>query len=136
MKKLLSTQYSDAAFNFSVLLIRLAFGILMIMKHGIPHIMEFSTLQYKFYNFLGIGSRFSLLLALFAELFCSMFLILGLFTRFSVIPLIILLMVGIFGANAGKSLIHSELAILYVAVFIGILFVGPGRISIDGMMRG
>jgi len=136
MKKLLSTQYSDTVFNISVLLIRLAFGLLMIMKHGIPKLMEFSSLQYKFYNFLGIGSRFSLILALFAELFCSMFLVLGLFTRFTVIPLIIVMVVAIFGANAGKPLISSELAILYGTVFIAILFVGPGRISADGMMRG
>jgi len=136
MKKLLSTQYSAGAFNFSMLLVRLAFGMLMIMKHGIPHLMEFSTLQYKFYNFLGIGSRFSLLLVLFAELFCSIFLILGLFTRFTVIPLIIVMTVVIFGANAGKPFINSELAILYATVFVAILFVGPGRISIDGMMRG
>jgi len=108
----------------------------MIMKHGIPHLMEFSTLQYKFYNFLGIGSRFSLVLVLFAELFCSIFLILGLFTRFAVIPLIIVMMVVIFSVNAGKPFINSELAVLYAAAFISILFVGPGRISIDGMMRG
>lgn len=136
MKKLLSTQYSAGAFNFSVLLMRLAFGIPMIMKHGIPHVKEFSALQYNFYNFLGIGSLFSLLLVIFAELFCSMFLILGLFTRFAVIPLIIMLMVVIFSVNAGKPFINSELAILYATVFIAVLFVGPGRISIDGMMRG
>jgi putative oxidoreductase len=136
MKKLLSTQYSDTVFNISMLLIRLAFGLLMIMKHGLPKLMEFSTQQYTFYNFLGIGSRFSLVLAIFAELFCSMFLILGLFTRFTVIPLIIVMMVAIFGFNAGKALISSELAILYGTAFIAILFVGPGRISVDGMMRG
>ncbi|QEC69968.1 DoxX family protein [Panacibacter ginsenosidivorans] len=136
MKKLLSTQYSAGAFNFAILLARLSFGILMIMKHGIPHLMEFSSLQYKFYNFLGIGSRFSLVLVLFAELFCSMFLILGLFTRFAVIPLVIVMMVVIFSVNAGKPFINSELAVLYATVFIAILFVGPGRISIDGMMRG
>ena len=136
MKKLLSTQYSAGAFNFAILLARLSFGMLMIMKHGIPHLMEFSSLQYKFYNFLGIGSRFSLVLVLFAELFCSMLLILGLFTRFAVIPLIIVMMVVIFSVNAGKPFINSELAVLYATVFILIIFVGPGRISIDGMMRG
>jgi putative oxidoreductase len=136
MKRLLSIQYSAAAFNFSILLLRLGFGMLLIAKHGLPKLMEFSTLQYKFYNFMGIGSRFSLVLAIFAELFCSMFLVLGLFTRFTVIPLIITMLVAIFGANAGTPLINSEVAVLYLTVFITILFVGPGRISIDGMMKG
>lgn len=136
MKKLLSINYSDGAFNFSILLLRLSFGIFMIAKHGLPKLMEFATLQDKFYNFMGISSRFSLVLAIFAELFCSMFLIVGLFTRFAVIPLVILMCVAIFGANAHESLLKSELAILYLTVFITILFVGPGRISVDGMMRG
>lgn len=85
---------------------------------------------------MGIGSQFSLILVLFAELFCSMFLILGLFTRFAAIPLIIAMAVAIFSANAGKPITESELAVLYGTVFIAILFVGPGKISIDGMMRG
>jgi putative oxidoreductase len=136
MKKLLSTQYSDTVFNISMLLMRLAFGIMMIANHGLPKLMEFSTRQYHFYNFVGIGSRFSLVLSLFAELFCSMFLILGLFTRIAAIPLIINMCVAIFGANAHKPLLQSELAVLYLAVFISILFVGPGRVSVDGMVRG
>lgn len=136
MKKLLSIQYSAAAFNFSVLLLRVGFGILMIATHGLSKLMEFSTLQNTFYNFMGIGSRFSLVLAIFAELFCSMFLVLGLFTRLSVIPLIITMLVAIFGFNAGQPFIKSEVAILYLTVFVTILFVGPGRISVDGMMKG
>ncbi|MBG9376759.1 DoxX family protein [Panacibacter sp. DH6] len=136
MKKLLSTQYSDGAFNFALLLLRLSFGLLIIFNHAIPKLMDFSSLQYKFHNFMGIGSRFSLILVLFAELFCSMFLVLGLFTRFVVIPLIITMMVAIFSAHAGEPITESELAVLYGTVFITILFIGPGKISIDGMMRG
>ena len=136
MKKLLSSNYSDGAFNFALLLVRLSFGILMIANHGLDYLLNFSSKQYNFYNFMSIGSRFSLILVLFAELFCSMFVIIGLFTRIAVIPLIIVMCIAIFGANAHLPLERSELAILYLTAFITILFVGPGKISVDGMMRG
>lgn len=136
MKKLLSSSYSDGAFNFALLLIRLSFGILMIANHGLSKLMNFSTMQHTFYNFMGIGSMPSLLLDLFAELFCSMFIILGLFTRLAAIPLIIAMCVAIFGVHAHQSLAKAELAVLYLTAFVTILFVGPGKISVDAMIRG
>jgi putative oxidoreductase len=136
MKKLLSSNYSDGAFNVAMLLVRLAFGLLLIANHGLNKLMNFSSMQNTFYSFMGIGSRFSLLLDLFAELFCSMFIILGLFTRIAAIPLIIVMCVVIFGVHAHQSLQKSEIEILYLTAFLTILFVGPGKISIDGMMRG
>jgi len=136
MKKLLSSSYSSGAFNFAMLLVRLAFGLLMIANHGLDKLMRFSSMQNTFYNFMGIGSRFSLLLDLFAELFCSMFIILGLFTRLAAIPLIIAMCVAIFGVHAHQPFQKAELAVLYLTAFLTILFVGPGKISIDGMMRG
>lgn len=135
MKKLLSVNYSDGAFNFSMLLIRLCFGILIILKHGMPHLMDFSAVQDKFYNFLGIGSKLSLILVIFAEIFCGLFVVLGLFTRLAVIPLIIVMLVIIFGAHAGKPMIQSEIELLYFGAWFLLLLCGPGKLSVDNMMH-
>src|SRR4051794_19793443 len=114
MKKLFSVNYSAISFNLSMLLLRLSFGLLLLIKHGMVKLMNFSVLQNNFYNFMGLGSKISLMLAIFAEVLCSLFVILGLFTRLTVIPLIITMIVAIYGANTGKPLIESELAILYL----------------------
>ncbi len=135
MKKILSIRYSTAAFNFSMLFLRVSFGLLIIVKHGYDKMIKFSTLQYQFYNFFGIGTRASLMLAIFAEVLCALFIVLGLFTRLAAIPLIITMLVAIFGFNAGKSLIESEVAILYLGAFVTLLFCGPGKISIDGIIN-
>lgn len=135
MKKILSIRYSAGAFNFSMFLLRLIFGLLMIIKHGYVKLMNFPELSVKFSSFMGIGSKTSLILAIFAEVFCGLFIVMGLFTRLAVIPLIITMLVAIFGADAGKTLIESELALLYLGAFITLLFCGPGRISIDGMIN-
>lgn len=135
MKRILSIKYSTSAFNFSMLFLRVVFGLLILIKHGYDKLMNFSTLQFKFYNFFHLGTKTSLVLAIFAELFCSLFIVLGLFTRLAVIPLIITMLVAVFGFNAGKPLIDSEVALLYLTAFITLLFCGPGRVSIDGMIN-
>ena len=135
MKKILSIRYSAGAFNFSMLLLRGVFGALMLIKHGYDKMVHFSTLETQFYSFMGLGSKFSLGLSIFAEALCSLFIILGLFTRLAAIPLIITMLVAVFGFNAGKPLVESEAAISYLCAFIVLLFCGPGKISIDGMIN-
>jgi putative oxidoreductase len=135
VKKILSIKYSDGAFNFSMLFLRIVFGLLIIVKHGYFKMTNFSTLEPQFYNFLGIGTKLSLTLSIFAEVLCALFIVLGLFTRLAVIPLIITMLVAIFGAQASKPLLESELALLYLGAFVTLLFCGPGKISIDGIIN-
>lgn len=118
-----------------MLLIRIAFGGLLLVNHGMEKLMKFAELQGHFYNFLGLGSKASLILTIFAEVFCSLFIILGLFTRLTVIPLIILMLVAVFGVHASQPFAQAELAVVYGVAFLVLLFCGPGRISVDGMMK-
>ncbi len=136
MKKLLSIHYSEWAFNLTMLGLRLVSGLLMLFLHGLDKLQKFDTLQGNFYSFLGMGPKTSLVLAIFAELFCSLFIILGLFTRFATIPIIITMLVAIFGHNAGKPLLDNETGSLYITVFFALLLCGPGKISIDAMISG
>jgi putative oxidoreductase len=122
-------------FNFSMLLLRVVFGLLIIIKHGYFKLQNFSTIQNNFYNFLGLGMKTSLVLSIFAEVLCALFVVLGLFTRFAAIPLVITMLVAIFGANTDKPLLESELALLYLGAFSTLLFCGPGKISVDGMIN-
>lgn len=132
MKKLMSTSYSAGAFNFGMLLLRLAVGALMI-NHGYGKLVHFAEMKSQFMNFLGLGQTFSLVLVVFAEFFCSVFLILGLFTRLSAIPLLITMAVALFKAHKGEVFGEGEMAALYIAAYLTILILGPGKISVDGM---
>lgn len=133
MKKLLSTSYSAGAFSAAMLILRLGFGILMMM-HGYNKLIHFGEMQHKFMNFMGIGSTMSLALVVFAEFFCSLFLILGLFTRLAAIPLIIATCVMIFKAHNADFFGEGEHAALYLTGYLVLLFVGPGRVSVDSMI--
>ncbi|BAV04608.1 DoxX family protein [Filimonas lacunae] len=122
-------------FNFSMLLLRIAFGGLLLLNHGMDKLMNFPVRAAHFINFMGIGSKASLILVIFAEVFCSLFIVLGLFTRFAAIPLIITMLVAIFKAHAGNFQ-QAESAVMYCTAFFVLLFCGPGKVSVDGMMRG
>jgi len=132
MKKLLSTKYSAGAFNAAMLVLRIGAGILM-MHHGFDKLVHFNTMRNVFTDFMGIGRSASLALDIFAELFCALFLVLGLFTRLVTIPLIIVMGVALFKAHNADVFGKGELSALYLAAFIVLLFVGPGKISVDGM---
>jgi putative oxidoreductase len=96
--------------------------------------MKFANLQSSFFDPFGIGSKWALILVIFAEVFCAILLIIGLFSRFAVIPLIITMCVILFLANKGEPLSKLELPILFLAGFVAVLLAGPGRLSVDGII--
>ncbi|RTL60878.1 MAG: DoxX family protein [Sphingobacteriales bacterium] len=134
MKKLLSTGYSDLSFNISLFLLRVVPGLMIMVNHGYDKLVHFAERKNKFMNFLGLGSTTSLALAIFAEFFCAFLVILGLFTRLSALPLVIVMAVALFKANNGEIFNGGEDAALFLTVFATILLVGPGKYSVDGIM--
>lgn len=132
MRKFFSVSFSQGAFNAAMLLLRLVFGALM-MNHGYKKLVAFSRKKETFMDFLGTGSTVSLSLTIFAEFFCALFIIIGLFTRLSAIPLIVVMAVALFVSHNGDFFGEGEMAALYLCAFLCILLLGPGRISVDGM---
>lgn len=133
MKILLSTKYSAGTVSAAMLFLRLISGILM-MNIGYQKLIHFSEMKGGFMNFMGIGSTASLSFVIFAEFFCSIFIILGLFTRFAAVPLIFVMCVVIFKSDNGDVLGDAQLPTMYLAAFLTILLLGPGRVSVDSMI--
>jgi putative oxidoreductase len=134
MKKFLSTAYTETSFNLAALFLRLTFGLLICVDHGFSKMMHFSGQQYIFFDPFHIGHRWSLVLVIFAEIFCALLLVLGLFTRVAALVLVISMSVAALLFHKGQSIEQHEQALLYLTAFFAILLVGPGRISVDGMM--
>lgn len=133
MKKLLSVKYSTGVITGALLILRLGAGIL-IMHHGYDKLIHFASYKTKFMDLLGIGPTASLSLVVFAEFFCGLFIIIGLFTRLAAIPLIITMCVALFSAQHGDFFGKGEAATLYLIAFIVLLFTGPGKASVDGII--
>lgn len=134
MKKFFSTQCSDGAFNLGTLALRVAFGLLLLIDHGLGKITHFSDLENTFPNLLHIGHRWCLVLCIFAEVVCAGLVALGLFTRFAALVLVVNFAVASFMALKGQPLEHRESALVFLAAFFTLLMTGPGKYSVDGAM--
>jgi putative oxidoreductase len=133
MRVLYSSKYYAGAVNTALFILRVGFGCL-ILKHGYDKLSHFNDLQSKFMNFMHMGSTVSLVLVIFAEFFCAILLILGLFTRFACVPLIIGMSVALFIVHNGDFFGKGEKDALYLIGFLALLFAGPGRVSLDRMI--
>lgn len=112
-----------------ILILRIFFGV-MFFIHGLGKMMNFSELSLTYPSVFGLGSYMTLMLAVFTEFCCSLFLIAGLLFRIMVLPMIVAMAVAFFDIHDG-FLPEGELALIYMAVFIILYFVGPGRFSFD-----
>lgn len=112
-----------------ILAVRLVFGVLFFI-HGIDKLMNFSALSETYPSVLGLGSYTTLMLAVFTEFCCSLFLIAGLLERIMLIPMIISMGVAFFDIH-DAMLPEGELALIYLIVFIILFLTGPGRYSVD-----
>ncbi|MEO5591706.1 MAG: DoxX family protein [Chitinophagaceae bacterium] len=134
MKKLLSVSYRDWAFNIAMLVLRVCTGALII-PYGYEKLIHFAEKKETFTNFIGIGSPLSLALVIFAEFFCGMLIVLGLFTRLAVIPLLISMSVVVFKVNHGNIFGKNEHGAFFLTCFLVIFLCGPGKASADGLIN-
>lgn len=132
--KLSTTKISPKLLSVGLLFFRLCLGGLMIANHGWIKIVNFEVLKTQFLNFLGLGSQISLILAITAEILCSILLIFGLYTRVVLIPLIITMLVAI-GTHGWQIFGEAEMGFLYLLGFVFLFIVGPGDNSIDARMN-
>ena len=112
-----------------ILCVRFFFGVLFFM-HGLDKMANFNELSVNFPDIFGFGSYMSLMLSVFTEFCCSLFLIAGLLVRVMLIPMIIAMAVAFFDVH-DAMLPEGELSLIYLIVFFILYFTGPGRFSLD-----
>lgn len=115
--------------SFFILVLRVFFGV-MFFVHGVDKMMNFSELSETYPSVLGFGSYMTLMVSIFCEFCCSLFLIAGLLIRVMILPMIVAMAVAFFDVHDG-FLPEGELALIYMIVFIILYIVGPGRYSLD-----
>ena len=120
--------------DWGLLLLRVVFGISLIVGHGWGKLTGFAENAATFADPLGIGSQLSLGLVVFAEVFCAAAVVIGFKTRFSVIPVLIMMLVAVFFVHLGDPFTRIEKAVLYLAAYAALLVAGPGKYSLDAVI--
>lgn len=112
------------------LVLRVSAGGTMFWQHGWPKLMSFAERTDSFADPFGLGSTFSLILIVFAEVVCAALVVLGLWTRAALIPLIIGMAVIVFMVKGDADFKEKELAMIYMCAFITLLLTGSGRFAV------
>ena len=116
-KKIFSAQPSQTVVSSLLMVARLIFG-LVFLNHGVEKWVAFDEIATSFPDPLGIGSEISLVLAIFAELFCSVAFIFGFLYRLALIPMIATMAIAFFLVHNGQPFTEKELALLYLVIFV------------------
>lgn len=130
MKRLFNPGFNGGALNAWLLALRLIIGILML-THGWPKFQTLIVGNIQFPDPIGIGAIASLALVVFAEVLCSILLMIGFATRIASIVLIINMLVAVFLVHGADPLAKKELAILYLLIYVTLLVTGSGKYGVD-----
>lgn len=133
MRSLLSTRPNNGAFNTATFLMRIGFGLLLA-HIGFLKLISFEHTRDNMIDFLHMGKTFSTVLVIFAEFFCSILVIIGLFTRFACIPILVVMTVALFMVHNGEVTGQGQTATLFLIGFLTLIITGPGRVSVDSMI--
>lgn len=117
--------------SLGLLILRLAAGGMLIYGHGWGKLTHFAERSQTFSDPIGLGSPVSLGLAVFAEVFCAALVMIGFATRLAATPPAFLLAVAVFIHHADDPFQRKELALIYFAAFLTLVFTGGGRYGLD-----
>lgn len=117
-----------------LLLLRVGIGCLML-AHGVAKIQGFGEMSMAFPDPIGLGSKLGLIMAIGAEVGCSLLLIVGLGTRLAAIPLAFTMLVALFIVHSADTWQVKELAATFLLVYVSLILTGPGSYSLDHFWR-
>jgi putative oxidoreductase len=131
--------------DLGILLLRAAVGVLMAFYgwHKFVHFSEevSSDFWQTKVNLFGMTGEIPLALTIFAELICSIFLILGFLTRYSLFPLLFCMAFIVIRIDhwaiveAGRNGPELNSAFFYLVIYVTLFITGPGRYSVDGFLK-
>lgn len=125
--------------NLGRLFLRLFVGI-MLMQFGVRQLIGFDRMAPIFPSVFGIGSEQSLIIMICIEVVCSAFIMFGFLTRFMTIPPVLAMLTAeyyLLHDYVGEATYMLDwqqqgyLPIMFLGIYMFILLVGPGKISVD-----
>ena len=130
-----NSKTTPVIFDIVIFIVRLLVGFAMI-SHGFPKLqMLIEGGDIQFFDFIGLGPKITLGLTVFAEFVCSIFIILGLFTRVAAGFLVFTMMIAAFVVHSSDSFDKREMSLLYLSIYLIIISLGAGKISVDHMIE-
>ena len=135
MKNLFSTNHNNKNFDLVILVARVSIAALML-SHGLPKLaVLLADGPVQFPGLFGMSSELSLTLTVFAEVVCSLFILIGFGTRLATIPLIITMLVAVLYVHGADPFAKQESGLQYLLAYVLLFVTGSGKYSVDYILQ-
>ncbi|NJN35127.1 MAG: DoxX family protein [Saprospiraceae bacterium] len=125
IRRFISPDFNKNTADWALLILRVGISLLML-RYGFTKFNKILTSDFGFADPIGLGEKTSLFLAVFAEFFCSILLILGLFTRAALVPLITTMLIAFFIIHKNDDFNMREHPLVFLLPYITIWLMGAG----------
>ncbi|MDB5291133.1 MAG: DoxX family protein [Phycisphaerales bacterium] len=124
--------------RYGIMLLRLAIGVVFLMHGGQKWFVYGPGGTAAAFGKMGIPA-IGAYTAMTAELVCGALLVIGLFTRFAAVPLIVVMLVALItvhGRNGFFLPTGYEFVLSLLGGLLALLLAGPGTLAIDDVIAG
>ncbi|MBI2284181.1 MAG: DoxX family protein [Bacteroidetes bacterium] len=121
-------------YHISMLLFRVLVSLQLMLAHGLKKIGIGVSVAEQVPNPLHLPEMFNQLFAVASNLFFPLLVMIGLFVRIAVLPILAVTLTGYFMVHSGDSLLQKDMPYMYSLAYLLILMLGPGKYSADHLL--
>ena len=125
---------AKSRFDLTMLLFRFAISLELMIAHGLKKIGIGVAKAEKIPNPLHIPDVLNQYFAIASNIFFPVLVMIGLFTRLAVLPILTVTLVGYFFVHWNDSLLEKDMPFMYTVAYLLLLAIGPGRYSVDSII--
>ena len=131
---LFDTSFNTKRFNITLLVFRVLLSLSLVNTHGLKKVIHFEETLQHIPDPIGIGSELSAYIAIFSNIICPAFIIMGLFTRPFILPIVSTTLIGFFIVHGQDPWPIRDVPFMYSLSFLVLLVLGPGKYSVDQLI--
>ncbi|WP_260961434.1 DoxX family protein [Pseudomonas citri] len=122
--------------DLGLLFLRLSGALFLLWVHGLPKLLHYSVELTRIEDPFHLGAAPTLVLAIFAEVFCPLLIAAGVLVRLACLPILFLLTVALLVVHPQWSLEEGQFGWLLLILFTSVFIAGPGCLAMNARFAG
>lgn len=126
----------EAARDFGLLFLRISGSLFLLYVHGLPKLLHYTAELQRIEDPFHLGPNVTLMLAIFSEVICPLFIVAGVFARLACLPVLFVLLIALVIVHPQWSLEEGQFGWLLLIIFSSLFIAGPGRLAFNQRFAG